>query len=109
MEGTAMGLFSKVNDPFNTMGNDSQHHKTPCDTDDQADGRPYWAGKKNPMGWGNDNPRAPKDTRPAMHGSKAEWRLMSGVGALIKQDATRVPLTGGRPGRNSRGPRPGRK
>ena len=63
-------------------------------------------GPKNPMGWGNDDPRvikrAGQDPRhashePTMHGSKSEWRLMSGLGALIKLDAGRVPLTGDRP------------
>jgi hypothetical protein len=100
----------RVNDPDNTMGNDSQHHTTPCSTEDQANGRPWWAGKKNPMGWGDDNPRAPRDTRPTMHGSQAEWRLMSGTGGVPDRFARgRVPAAGDRPGRNSRGTRPGRK
>lgn len=63
-------------------------------------------GPRNPMGWGNDDSRVikregqkPQDAGhlPRMHGSRAEWNLMSGTGALIKLDATRVPLTGGRP------------
>jgi len=32
-----------------------------------------------------------------MHGSKPEWRLMSGTGALIKQNATKVKVTGEKP------------
>ncbi len=100
----------RINDPDNTMGNASQHHTTPCNTGDQADGRPWWSGKKNPMGWGDDNPRALGDSRPTMHGSKAEYRLVSGTGGIIDRDPrARVPVSGDRPGRNSRGTRPGRR
>jgi hypothetical protein len=93
----------KIVDPFNTMGNDSQHHTTPCDTEGA-----WWA-KKNPMGWGNDNPRAVRDSRPTLHGSKAEFRLMSGIGGIIDRDPRgRVPVSGDKPGRNASKPR-GRK
>jgi hypothetical protein len=49
-------------------------------------------GPRNPVGWGNDDPRVIKragrdarseNNRPPMHGSKAEWTLMSGTGAII--------------------------
>jgi hypothetical protein len=99
----------RVNDPSGTMGDDRQVHKTPCSTGDQPDGRPWWA-KKNPMGWGNDNPRAVSDSRPTVHGSKAAFRLMSGLGGIIDRDPRgRVPVSGDKPGRNSRGTRPGRR
>jgi hypothetical protein len=100
----------RVNDPFGTMGEDREVHATPCDTGDQPGGRPWWAGKRNPMGWGDDNPRAPRDTRPTMHGSQAEYRLMAGTGGVIDRDPRgRVPVSGDKPGRNSRGTRPGRR
>jgi hypothetical protein len=38
------------------------------------------------------------DNRPAMHESKAEFRLMSGVGSLIKWDGGRVKVSGEKPG-----------
>ena len=51
------------------------------------------------MTWGNSNPRVIKhadrtarseDNRPTMHGSKSEWRLMSGTGALIHWGLTDI-------------------
>ena len=44
------------------------------------------------MRWGSDKPRVVKhadrdarsqNNRPTMHGSKSEWKLMSGTGAVI--------------------------
>lgn len=35
--------------------------------------------------------------RPTMHGSKSEWRLMSGTGALIKWSAGHVAVVGEAP------------
>lgn len=32
-----------------------------------------------------------------MHGTSHEWNLMSGRGSLIKQDASRVPVSGEKP------------
>ena len=68
-----MGLFSG--------GNKSERHETPC---------PKGTTPRNRMGWGSDKPRVVKETRPKMHGTRAERRLASGTGGLIKQDATRV-------------------
>jgi len=82
VEAIAMGWFSG--------GNKNEHHETPCDRG---------TSKHNRMGWGSDKPRAITDTRPTMHGSRAERRLMGGAGALIKQDASRVRVTGEGPGR----------
>ena len=62
-------------------------------------------GPRNPMGWGNDDPRRIRETRPAMHGSRAERKLMSGTGALIKQDASKVKVTGEKPAKGNRRPR----
>jgi hypothetical protein len=50
---------------------------------------------------GHTTPRPVKETRPTMHGSRSERRLMSGVGALIRWNASHVPLTGDKP-RDSR-------
>lgn len=70
-----MGWFSKEPDETIT-------HKTPCNTKDNPDGTPWWTGKKNAMGWGNDNPRTIKKSgqsvwdsgnHPRTHGSKAMW------------------------------------
>jgi hypothetical protein len=87
------------------FSSDSEHHETPCQHRD--DGGPSWirkdqTGKPNPMGWGSDKPRTVKDTRPTSHGSRAEKKLLSGTGALNRQDASKVPLSGDRP----RGNRP---
>lgn len=61
------------------------------------------------MAWGSDRPRVIKhadqraqseDNRPTMHGSKAEWRLMSGTGAIINwglSDDIHVQVSGERP------------
>lgn len=38
-----------------------------------------------------------ENNRPTMHGSKSEWRLMSGTGALIKWSAEHVAVTGEAP------------
>lgn len=46
-----------------------------------------------------------EDNRPTMHGSKPEWRLMSGTGALIKWSAEHVAVTGEAPECTPRGPR----
>ena len=62
-------------------------------------------GPRNPMGWGNDDPRKlQKNGRHGrtMHGSKPEYKLMSGLGALIKQDAGKVKVTGEKPGSKQR-------
>ena len=52
---------------------------------------------------GNDKPRKLGGKQLKMHGTRAERRLMSGTGALIKRDASRVKVTGEKPGK--RGPR----
>jgi len=46
-----------------------------------------------------------RETRPTMHGSRAERKLMSGLGALIKQDASKVKVTGEKPAEGNRRPR----
>jgi hypothetical protein len=85
-----MGLFG---------GSKNEHHETPC----KPGGFGWPANQKNPMGWGNDKPRAVKETRPTMHGSRAERRLASGTGGLIKQSGKRVKVTGEKPrGRGKR-------
>ncbi len=38
-----------------------------------------------------------ENNRPTMHGSKSEFRLMSGTGALIKWSAEHVGVTGEAP------------
>lgn len=83
-----MGLF----------GSKNEHHETPC----KGGGFGWPQNKKNPMGWGSDKPRTVRETRPKMHGSRAERRLMSGNGGLIKQNATRVKVTGEKPGKGRR-------
>lgn len=37
------------------------------------------------------------DHLPTMHGSKSEWKLMSGLGSLLKWSGERAPLLGDRP------------
>jgi hypothetical protein len=59
-------------------------------------------GPRNPMGWGNDDPRRVKGTGRTMHGSKHEQRLMSGLGRLIRQDGSRVTVSGDKPGSRQR-------
>lgn len=67
-------------------------------------------GPRNPMGWGNDDPRVIKRSgRSAwssgahtMHGSTNEWSLMSGTGRLIRWSGGRVNVTGEKPGRGRR-------
>jgi hypothetical protein len=57
------------------------------------------------MGWGNGDPRRLQDKGKhslTMHGSKPERKLMSGTGALIKQDASKVKVTGEKPGSKQR-------
>lgn len=62
-----MGWFGK---------SESVHHTTPCNTSGT------WWTKKNPVGWGNDNPRtikaAGKNSRqssnhPTTHGRSSMW------------------------------------
>jgi hypothetical protein len=43
-----------------------------------------------------------KETRPKMHGSRAERSLMSGTGALIKQSGNKVKVSGEKPGKQKK-------
>lgn len=70
-----------------------------------------WWAKPNPMGWGSNEPRVVKranedarllDRGPKMHGTTAEYRLMSGVGSLIRLSGDHVQVTGEKPGRQRR-------
>lgn len=53
-------------------------------------------------------PRPIRDTRITQHGTRAERRLLMRTGALIRQDASRVPVAGDKPGgrQQRRGGRP---
>lgn len=82
-----MGLFN--------FGSKDEHHETPCERGTSP---------RNRMGWGSDKPRVVKETRPTMHGSRNEQRLMSGTGGLIKWNASRVKVTGEKPAKGNRRP-----
>lgn len=79
-----MGLFG---------GSKNEHHETPC----KPGGFGWPKNQKNPMGWGNDKPRKVSGKQLTMHGTRAERRLMGGKGGLIKNNGSRVKVTGERP------------
>lgn len=79
-----MGFFSG--------GNKNESHGDNC-----RDRSGAWWAKPNPMGWGDDKPRKLDGKQLKMHGSRAERRLAGGKGALIKQNGSRVKVTGEKP------------
>jgi len=94
------------------FGRRDEHHETPCPARD--DGGPSWirrdqSGKPNPMGWGSNAARVVRaaggsargQQRPTMHGSGAEWNLMSGMGSATdwgRDGDPNVHVTGEKPG-----------